>query len=270
MQDTPPVCEAGSLASYKSLRTLPRQGWAWEYLRRNPAFRARLAETFSACEQILEHDRLRVFRIHDHTAAAPPEDCLFASSVEHDVHSAVIAWDPESNPSVLRAFAISASASRSAKVFELKESPLPTTLFISADGHQHLVVQDGERRVQLSVSGTSLLEPSALVVDTVGESGIDESQMETLRCFRDFRATGQLLDKYFPPARQADRLCFILQALDGWLAGASHRAIAGALYGEERVARDWSDPGENMRDRIRHAIVRGRTLMERGYRGFLC
>jgi hypothetical protein len=58
-------------------------------------------------------------------------------------------------------------------------------------------------------------------------------------------------------------------ALDGHLAGVPHRQIAIAMFGEERVARDWSDPGEHMRDAVRRAIARGLALMEGGYRMFL-
>jgi hypothetical protein len=258
-----------SPSSYQQLRGLCRQSWAWEYLRRNPTFRARLAATLSVCEQILEQDCLRVFRVYDGNDKALTADCIFASSADHDAQAATIVWNPASNPSVFRAIAAPVEACTGAKAFELKETTLPATLLVTADGHQHLVVQDGDRRVQLSVNGVSLLDPVALVVDTAVASGLGEAQSRAFRCFGDFRATGQLLDKHFAPARQAERLCFVLQALDGWLAGASHRDIAVALYGEERVKRDWNDAGENMRDRIRHAIVRGRTLMERGYRAFL-
>ncbi|MER9058350.1 DUF2285 domain-containing protein [Mesorhizobium sp. M0910] len=35
---------------------------------------------------------------------------------------------------------------------------------------------------------------------------------------------------------------FVLRALDGALAGASHREIAEALIGRARVRSDWNDP----------------------------
>jgi hypothetical protein len=61
----------------------------------------------------------------------------------------------------------------------------------------------------------------------------------------------------------------VLRALDGALAGASHREIAEALFGQRRIQVDWAEPGENLRDRIRRAIWRGRSLMDGGYRDFL-
>lgn len=60
-----------------------------------------------------------------------------------------------------------------------------------------------------------------------------------------------------------------LMALDGSLAGASHREIATALLGEQRVQSDWTDPGDHLLDRIRRTVRRGHMLMNRGYRDFL-
>lgn len=72
-----------------------------------------------------------------------------------------------------------------------------------------------------------------------------------------------------PPPGCARRLALILRALDGHLAGASHRQIATALWGERRVAEEWSDPRRNLRDQIRRAVHRGCRLMTGGYRRFL-
>ena len=56
-----------------------------------------------------------------------------------------------------------------------------------------------------------------------------------------------------------------LHALDGWLAGASHRDIAIALFGAKRVAEAWSSVSE-LRAQTRYYIRRARDLMEGGYR----
>ncbi|WP_363225058.1 DUF2285 domain-containing protein [Mesorhizobium sp.] len=73
----------------------------------------------------------------------------------------------------------------------------------------------------------------------------------------------------FSPERHGPRLTFVLRALDGSLAGASHRELAEALVGQRRVHADWRDPRDHLRDRIRRAVSRGRALMNGGYRDFL-
>lgn len=268
MSEPPIETRVDRRLSLPKFRGLPRDGWGWEFLRRNRGFRARLAGTLSACEQILAEGRLRAFKVHT-DADGNGDKCLIADSADRDACSATVVWNPLCCSGVLRAIAAPVSACPGAKVFRVRESPLPASLYLFLDGSQHLVVQDGPRRVQLAVTGASLLNPVALVADTAVEPEIAEQQSRALAAFRDFRATGHMLDKHFPPAPWAEKLWSQLQALDGWMAGVSQRQIAVALYGQEAVDRDWSDPNENMRDRIRYAITRGRALMARGYKGFL-
>ena len=57
----------------------------------------------------------------------------------------------------------------------------------------------------------------------------------------------------------------LLTALDGRLGGKSLREIAVDLYGEARVARDWSSDG-SMRGRVRWRLKQALWLMNGGYR----
>lgn len=94
-------------------------------------------------------------------------------------------------------------------------------------------------------------------------------QLTAFECLNALHATGQLSDRLFPPEARASRLRFVLQALDGSLSGASHREIATAMLGRQRVQADWTDPRNHLRDRIRRAVRRGHMLMDRGYQHFL-
>ncbi len=57
----------------------------------------------------------------------------------------------------------------------------------------------------------------------------------------------------------------LLRALDGRLGGKSLRQIAVDLYGEARVAKEWSSDG-CMRGRVRWRVKQALTLMNGGYR----
>ncbi len=122
--------------------------------------------------------------------------------------------------------------------------------------------------LQLAVSGAPLTDPVALFVDTKLPKHHAQRQLRLLEGFRFVRSTGSLPENFFPPHPRCTRNAFVLEALDGYLAGKAHRDIAVGLYGEARVDRDWSDPGENLRDVVRRAIARGITTMERGYLDF--
>jgi hypothetical protein len=136
-------------------------------------------------------------------------------------------------------------------------------------GIQHLLIVNSHRAVQLAVRGASLSRPSYLLT----ELNLPPSK-ERLRltAIADFNA---LIGSACRPGERAqslpscDRLRLVLQALDGFLAGASQREIAEALFGVSRVSRDWRDSGGHLRDRVRRAVRRGRTLMNGGYRSLL-
>ena len=93
--------------------------------------------------------------------------------------------------------------------------------------------------------------------------------MNGLECLNVLGSTGQLPERLFPPESRGVRLRHVLLALDASTDGASHREIATALVGRQRVQADWADPGDHLRDQIRRAVRRGRALMNGGFRDFL-
>jgi hypothetical protein len=249
---------------YKELYHLPRLAFSWEYLRRNERFRQTAAGEFARWQKVSVQRGLTIYRGGE---AISGNDCLFADLLEAGAGLATVFWNPGSHPSVLRAVASRWRGENSR--FSLENCPLPTTLLLGSDGTQHVLIRDRLRSLQMEVRGDSLLQPVSLMVDTGVASIIGDRQDRALQLLRAYRVSAALPQEYFPPDPHAQRLAFVLQALDGWLAGARHRDIAEALYGPDRVARDWTDPREHLRDQVRHAIVRGRALMDHGYRAFL-
>jgi hypothetical protein len=248
---------------YESFEHFPRLAFAWEYLRRNERFR----EVCHATSQHIRRagDRLTVI---DGRRLKFGGHCLFATSPDEDARSATVFWDPGACPNVLHLLAL--PARRRTTPFLLADSPLNASLLITPDGAQHVAVRDGVRALQLCILGENLLHPVTLVFDTAAALSPFPHQNQMLTCFQTYRAGQGLLERFFPADPHATRLTFVLKALDGWLLGLPQREIALALYGRERVERDWRDPKENLRDQVRHAIARGRALVERGYCAFLC
>ena len=123
--------------------------------------------------------------------------------------------------------------------------------------------------LQVIVCGTSVFEPVGLLADALCPPRGMRNHINSLQCLNDLHVSGWLSHRYFPPEPRGRRLSVVLQALDGYLAGASYREIARALFGPIRTEADWSNPGDHLRDHVRRAIKRGRSLMEGGYRQFL-
>lgn len=192
--------------------------------------------------------------------------CFFADPPDHDATAATVFWRPEACPHVLPVTAVVAA---STAPFSLAELRHPTALLVLPDGTQHLLARDSSRSLQLAVRGSSLLEPVSLRTDAIFEARHVRARLTALEGLNALISKQSLPDHLFPIDPRSRRLRHVLQALDGFLAGATYRDIAVALFGEARVLADWSDPRRHLFDQVRRAVWRGRHLMNGGYRSFL-
>ena len=251
--------------SYEHVFQLPGAGCAWEFLRRDPE----LMEGFTRLKpdwQEREGDSsVKIVQLLQDEAA----DCLWSTSPDQDANSATVIWNSATTAHALKVVALPPRLAFGGQVLDLDFITVEKTLLTTPAGTQQLLFCDGPRSLPLNVKGASVTEPVALFVDTAIPEGQAEHKLRLLRCLRALRETGELLPEFFPPHPYTKRAATVLLALDGYLAGMSHRDIAIAMVGEERVAREWSDASENLRDAVRRAIVRGVALMKGGYRTFL-
>ena len=153
--------------------------------------------------------------------------------------------------------------------FDLSSLQCHVTVLLLEDGQQHVLLRDRGRDLQLIVSDGNILRPSILHVNAISPPENVKQRSWALECVNRIWANESLPERLFPPEPRGDRLRFVLRALDGALDLATHKEIASALLGEDRVRQDWGDPGNHLRDRIRRAIKRGRALMSGDYLGLL-
>jgi hypothetical protein len=175
-------------------------------------------------------------------------------------------WRPEACPHVLPLSAVPADSSARFSLGTLHHS---TTLLVLPDGSQHLLARDRGRSLQLAVQGSSLLEPVNLRTDAIFEGQHLRARLAALEGLNALVNSQRLPDQLFPIDPRSRRLRHVLQALDGFLAGATYREIAVALFGEARVLADWSDARRHLFDHVRRAVQRGRYLMNGGYRSLI-
>ena len=176
--------------------------------------------------------------------------------------AASVLWDPGHCSDVLRVLA--ATPGTTANAFYLPDLPLRWKL-VADRSHQHLLLHDAGRSLQLCSSGTSLLHPARLLTDVLADRKALPQRIEGLHRLNHINRTGRIDSKLFPPDPRGARYSYVLQALDGRLAGFSDRTIAVKLFGEDRVRADWNDAGDHLRDRVRRAVSRGLDLMRGGY-----
>src|SRR3546814_2425929 len=69
----------------------------------------------------------------------------------------------------------------------------------------------------------------------------------------------------YPPERRARRWAMALRAHDAVGAGASHREIAAALFGEKVVKEDWCGRSDYLRLRVQRLLRMADKLVNRRY-----
>jgi hypothetical protein len=263
MHDEP----TSSFKTYEYLKSAPDIAWAWEFLRRNPKIDHEWAGLKVAWKET-QSDGLRVIHVGDDIAASDAP-ILWASPRDTDSRRATVVWNPKLCTRSLDIVSVPIRFGVKAAVFDFETLFVEKTLLIDARGAQALVFQQGARSLQLNVIGEPLMVPVALFIDLATSKAAPDCQLLLLKALLTLRTTGALQSINFPSHPRATRNAFVLQALDGYLAGQRHRDIAVGLYGEARVDRDWNAQGEHMRDAVRRAIGRGVRLMNFGFAEFL-
>ena len=137
------------------------------------------------------------------------------------------------------------------------------------DGTQHLLFRDTGQFLQMYVQGAELTKPVHLLTEVILSPNRLKHQLRAFERFNVLFAGGTLRQKQLLPGLPSQRLGISLRVLDGRLAGASYREIAIALFGPDRVNKDWNGPGDHIKNRIRRAAQRGAVLMQGGYRALL-
>ncbi|MDE2464322.1 MAG: DUF2285 domain-containing protein [Alphaproteobacteria bacterium] len=127
-----------------------------------------------------------------------------------------------------------------------------------------MLVREERYTLQLCVTGADLRRPVHVFPQPLSTS-LRGAPLQAWSAFLELERCASLRPHHFLRSQPATRLYQVLTALDGWRAGMAHRQIAIALFGAARVAREWRDPHECLRDSVRRAIARGRQLSEAGY-----
>ncbi|TIS98710.1 MAG: DUF2285 domain-containing protein, partial [Mesorhizobium sp.] len=146
--------------------------------------------------------------------------------------AAAVFWCPRQCANVLPVVAEQPSASPTALPFNLTALSCRTTVLLGPDESQHVHLRDAEHSLHLAVSGADILRPVCLRAEAIWPPALLKHRLWGLECLNALCLDGQLPARLFPPERRGARLTFVLRALDGSLAAASHREIAEALIGE--------------------------------------
>jgi hypothetical protein len=149
--------------------------------------------------------------------------------------------------------------------FSLWRIPGRKSLF--HDGSQLLLTAQEHHQTLRLILSANIRDGGAFAFSVQGSCDLQESWPTVARA-------SDLLKLKRRPARSAatrrpDRHALVhmrsLQALDGEAAGATHRDIATAIFGEHEVWQRWATNSE-LRAQIRYFLRRGHRLVDGGYR----
>jgi hypothetical protein len=259
-----PDWEVESEFDYADTLSMPE--WGWEFLRRNPDYQKAWESSKNAFSAAGECGLSVVIHTTASRNALQDWGCLYSSQPTLNARHATVFWRPDLNPRALRMTALPAPVPHPAEVFSLAEMKCSSVLLHCPRGEQHLLFRDNGRGLQLAINGTDLRSKVQLVIDGTPDPIIARGQLWSYRCFVDLQLTGKLVPSHFQREPLSPRLKQVLRALIGAQAGASHREIAGMLFGQNRTSAEWNARGRPLRYRVRRTIHRGFELMEGGYR----
>ena len=188
--------------------------------------------------------------------------CPFAVDPQLTAAQAAVFWRPDVLPTVIPLVPTNIDGARSLAIGELGGVIVER---VGADG-RHIIVRLDNGDLRLLFSGPAD-RPLAAVLPLDDDLPIRATA--ALRLWARMAEEPNQQDDPLALTRQRrDRLVLMVRALDGYLAEASYREIAEALFGIRRVEREtWKT--SSLRDRTIRLVKGGVDLMRAGYRRLL-
>ncbi|QUT05634.1 DUF2285 domain-containing protein [Sphingobium phenoxybenzoativorans] len=233
-----PLVDWRTTAPYAGLAACGRHGFAWEWLRRSPAYRAAVTRG-SLCPE-----RASFFGLHRLEPVG--QSALDARPV----------WRGEADPHVLTAIAAPARDPRDA--FDVSAFRSLDSCVVTGDGSEHWLWSDGIRQIRLDIVGQSLVNGPVRLDYRIAGVRSAEPLAATLARLLALHRTGRLVRSLFAPEPRAARWALVLRTHDALAAGATQRHVAEALFGLHDVDH-WRVAASADRDRVRRLVTAART-----------
>ena len=237
---------------YAPLLDADRPIFAWEWLRRDPGYRAAAASGADGCAGAPVAASWGLHRFEDPGRGAPDARPL---------------WRAGHHPYVLRARAAPPASPSDAVEFG-RLAALATLDAAGGDG-EHWLLSDGLRAIRLDlVDGTATrgsVELRYLLAGRASASG----PLLALRRLLALVETGRFSRTLHPREPKARRWILALRAHDALAAGASQREIAARLLGDAAAEARWRVDAASLRSQVQRLVRVARDFADGGYRALL-
>lgn len=241
--------EAGA---YAPLLDADRPIFAWEWLRRDPDYRAAAASRAEDGAGAPVAASWGLHRFEDPDSGAPDARPL---------------WRAAYHPYVLKARAAPPASPSDAVEFG-RFAAFATLEAAEGDG-EHWLFSDGLRGIRLDlVDGTAARGPIELHYLLVGRASAN-GPLLALRRLLALAETGRFSRTLHPREPKARRWILALRTHDALAAGASQREIAARLLGDAAAQARWRVDAASLRSQVQRLVRAARGFAGGGYRAFL-
>lgn len=223
---------------------------AWEWLRRNPRYLDAWSNSARSASRRKPHK---------------PEEFGLVAFVDPALRAEIARpiWSAYADSSVIVAEVVDECAPPLEGLDLLAVASL-VTLQVADNEDQHLLLSDGCASVRLDVvRGTLLGGPAVLKYHFQGAARL-RGRVLALRRLISLVIAGQFARHLCPKEKRAARWIIELRVADALASGATHRAIAQALFGEIARDGDWRHDGESFRSRVQRLVRTTRRRMRDG------
>lgn len=252
--DTAPTAEWRDAAAYAPLLDADRSLLAWEWLRRDPAYRA------AAAAAALKPDG------EGQTTAARQFGLIIFEPPQRAVPIARPMWRLEAHPYVLAVDARAPDTARDS--FDL-EALRPFASILEDQAGEHLLLSDGLRTIRLdAVRGSFRGGPASLHYRLWGLRSA-ELPLLTLRRFLALVRSGRFSRALHRREARARRRVLMLRAADALAHEADQREIASVLLSGSVTEPAWRSREPSVRSRVQRLVRSARQMAGGGYRQLL-
>lgn len=252
-------------SAYDYLWRLSPDRWAWEFLRRNAAFRRdaalRGAEDLSVMPAPCPG--VRMLRPRTDQAIAERWGLVFMPDPAANGYDAQVVWNRYAFPDQVE---VTCRPCTPDQRCEIRDRTLPhcdVTHVTDLAGREYVLVRRGGCVIQVRSTGMSLLsiEPVRMKL-TISDVESYNRQIKVLTSVIElYSETPDLSAPRWTKTTEVLRNCLI--ALDCLDQGARRRDIAIALYGAKRTREEWHGP--SMKHTVRYLVRKAEELREGGY-----
>lgn len=232
----PPASDWRVSNEYDPLLRCDRRAFAWEWLRRNQAYRC-----LWAARESLPVDAPKGIGLLGWV------DPALASPQARPI------WSTGMDPKVLKG-RLATRRAPSADLFDIRTIAPFVSVEIDAGRAEHWLFSDGHWAIRLDVHGGTLLGGPALIEYQLNGVTSARSKLDVLRQFLTLSEKGRLPASLVPRERRAARWILELRVGDAVLTGATEQDIARELFKDAIAPERWRRESTSYRLRVQRLV----------------